>query len=142
MGRASLAKVSVFPRLHRLFTDRLSLPEFRLEWSKARARAARWNEEVTLLREEMRRVLAYLGWKSDDWLQKGRTTIISSLSSCPYQLEGLRAYSCRQANIFADIHNHFLNIWRGLERPPEYPTTTAHPLDSNSDLMELDGDEA
>ena len=94
-----------------------------------------------LLREEMRRVLAYLGWKSDDWLQKGSTPIVSSLSSCPHQLEGLRAYSCRQANIFTDIHNHFLGIWRGLENSREHPTETTYSIDLNSDLMDLDGDD-
>ena len=87
----------------------------------------------------MRRVLAFLAWKSDDWLQKGDTNLITSLSSCPYQLEGLRAYSYRQANIFTDLHNHFLSVWKGLEQLREYPTETIFPVDLN---MELDGDDA
>jgi hypothetical protein len=40
----------------------------RAEWSKSRARAARAREEVLLLREEMRRVLEFLGWKARWWL--------------------------------------------------------------------------
>ncbi|KAG1851559.1 hypothetical protein C8R48DRAFT_750003 [Suillus tomentosus] len=39
----------------------------RIEWCKARARAARWSEEVDLLLEEMRRVLAYLEWEIGAW---------------------------------------------------------------------------
>jgi len=114
--------------------------EFRLEWSKAYARQARWSEEVALLREEMRRVLVFLGWKSNDWLQKGDSKVVSALTDCPHQLEGLRAYACRQANVFSDIHNHFLGIWMGLELPREHLTEPIHFVDS-SDAMELDGDD-
>ena len=39
----------------------------RSEWAKSRAQAARATEEVLLLREEMRRVLDFLGWKADWW---------------------------------------------------------------------------
>ncbi|KAJ7836821.1 hypothetical protein B0H13DRAFT_2106465 [Mycena leptocephala] len=35
----------------------------RVEWARARSRKIRWSEEVMLLREEMRRVLRYLGWQ-------------------------------------------------------------------------------
>lgn len=90
----------------------------------------------------MRRVLAFLEWKSDDWLQKGDLPTISSLTDCPLQLEGLRAYSCRQANIFTDIHNHFLSIWKGLELPREHLVEPVYPLNLNSDVMQLDGDDA
>ena len=91
--------------------------EFRLEWSKAYARQARWKEESMLLKEEMRWILAFLKWKSNNWLWKGDTQAVSLLTHCPYQLEGLCTYACRQANVFDDIHDHFLGIWTGLELP-------------------------
>lgn len=116
--------------------------EFRLEWSKARARAARWSEEVTLLREEMRRVLAFLRWKSSNWLQNGDPHTVSLLTKCPHRLEGLRAYACRQANVFSNIHNHFLSVWKGLEVPREHLAEPIYPLDLDSDIMQLDGDDA
>lgn len=116
--------------------------EFRLEWSKARAREARWNEEVLLLQEEMRRVLEFLKWKSRDWLRKGGDQVVSSLTICPLQLEGLRAYACRQAGVFADIHTHFLGIWKGLKPPREHLTEPVYPADLSVDAMELDGDDA
>jgi hypothetical protein len=116
-----------------------SRPDFRLEWSKAYARQARWKEEFMLLKEEMRRVLTFLKWKSNNWLQKGDTQVISSLTQCPYQLEGLRAYACRQANVFSDIHDHFLGIWMGLELPREHMIESVYPVSLGSDAMELDG---
>ena len=112
--------------------------EFRLEWSKAYARQARWKEEVALLQEEMRRVLAFLKWKSNIWLRKGDSEVVS-LTSCPYQLDGLRAYACRQAGVFSNIHNHFLGIWEGLELPREYLTEPLYLTDFEPDPMELDG---
>ncbi|KAJ7040183.1 hypothetical protein C8F04DRAFT_912963, partial [Mycena alexandri] len=39
----------------------------RVEWSRAKARKKRWEEEVELLREEMRRILRYLQWEQDRW---------------------------------------------------------------------------
>ena len=115
---------------------------FRLEWSKARARQACWNEEVALLKEEMRWVLRFLEWKSNDWLRKGHPETITTISTCPYQLEGLRAYTSRQANVFDTLHVHFLGIWSGLEIPREHLTERTHPVHLDSDLMELNGDDA
>ncbi|KAJ6450350.1 hypothetical protein C8R47DRAFT_1329898 [Mycena vitilis] len=36
-------------------------------WSKAKARKTRWEEEVELLREEMKRVMRYLEWEAGTW---------------------------------------------------------------------------
>lgn len=135
----SLAKVegSLFCTI---FTDIPPL-EFRLEWAKARARQDRWAEEVSLLREEMRRVLVFLKWKSDDWFRKGETTTISSLTTCPHLLEGLRAYAHRQGRVFRDICHHFLRIWKGLELPREGSTKPVYSVGIDWDAMELDGDD-
>ena len=119
----------------------LTQTEFRLEWSKSYARKARWNEEVLLLREEMRRVLEFLKWKSRDWLRKGGIRLVSSLTDCPLQLEGLSAYACRQADVFSSIHNHFLGVWKGLEPPREHLTEPSYPADLSL-AMELNGDDA
>ncbi|KAF7288787.1 CxC2 domain-containing protein [Mycena indigotica] len=43
---------------------------FRVEWCKARARKERWDEEVELLREEMKRVLRYLRWEQQEWQRR------------------------------------------------------------------------
>jgi hypothetical protein len=91
-----------------------------------------------LLREEMRRVLEFLKWKSKGWLQKGDG---QPLSTCPFLLEGLHAYAHRQAHVFCDLHNHFLGIWTGLELPRQHLSEHFHPTDLCLDAMELDGED-
>ncbi|PPQ82072.1 hypothetical protein CVT24_009738, partial [Panaeolus cyanescens] len=39
----------------------------RVEWAQSRARSRRWEEEIQLVVEEMRRVVTYLRWKSTWW---------------------------------------------------------------------------
>ncbi len=39
----------------------------KIEWCKARARMLRWEEEIELLLEEMRRVAVYGNWKAAWW---------------------------------------------------------------------------
>ncbi|KAG1792548.1 hypothetical protein EV424DRAFT_1276603, partial [Suillus variegatus] len=62
-----------------------------IEWCKARSHAgctAQWSEEVELLAEEMRRVLAFLEWRE--------CTVLRLLKKITEQ-EGLRAYAYHQA---------------------------------------------
>ncbi|KAF8215390.1 hypothetical protein K438DRAFT_1955372 [Mycena galopus ATCC 62051] len=65
----------------------------RLEWTKARARADRWREELILLEEEMCRVLEFCAWKARWWEERvtTRSEVTAELS------EGLRAYALAQA---------------------------------------------
>jgi hypothetical protein len=93
-----------------------------------------------LLKEEMRRVLESLKWRSKDWLRKGEHAV-SSLTTCHFQLEGLHAYARRQADVFSNIHDHFLGIWKGLELPQEHLTEPFHLPDLSLDAMEMDGDD-
>ncbi|KAF8122930.1 hypothetical protein K438DRAFT_1651868, partial [Mycena galopus ATCC 62051] len=68
--------------------------DIRIEWTKARARAERWREELLLLEEEMRRVLEFCAWKARWWDQRvdsGRPGINPELA------EGLRAYALEHA---------------------------------------------
>jgi hypothetical protein len=64
-----------------------------VEWVKARARAERWQEEVILLEEEMRRVLEFWQWKAGWWENQPsrRGTDLEMLT------EGLLAYATEQA---------------------------------------------
>ncbi|KAJ7015755.1 hypothetical protein C8F04DRAFT_1284868 [Mycena alexandri] len=48
-------------------TSEAILTGLRAEWAKAWARTRRWTEEVTLLKEEMRRVPVALRWKAEWW---------------------------------------------------------------------------
>ncbi|KIK93425.1 hypothetical protein PAXRUDRAFT_145122, partial [Paxillus rubicundulus Ve08.2h10] len=74
-----------------------SLDTMRIEWCKARARVHRWQEEVKLLREEMRRTEAFLEWQADWW--DNRTKPENITTSDKQTAESLVAYAKRQASL-------------------------------------------
>lgn len=67
----------------------------RTEWAQTRARMCWWNEELLMIQEEMRRVLAYFEWRSLWWLEQGnrRTCLESSIQS------GVVAYAHKQSTL-------------------------------------------
>jgi hypothetical protein len=78
-----------------------------VEWTKSRARAARWSEEVTLVVEEMWRVLYFLEWKAAWWRSQGSHRDTGH----PELQEGLIAYSIKQAGIFEGLAIRFATLW-------------------------------
>lgn len=76
----------------------------RAEFSKCHARFGRWDEELFLVPEEMRRTLQYHDWEAKKWRYSA-----SLRSDAPSDIkDGLRAYAAkkaqyreRQAHIFA-----------------------------------------
>ncbi|KAJ7722085.1 hypothetical protein B0H16DRAFT_1737899 [Mycena metata] len=82
----------------------------RVEWARAHARKIRWEEEVLLLREEMRRVLRYLGWQADWWRQHatGRSGLEEGTAA------GLRAYAVKQAAWHVALAKFFEEMWKML----------------------------
>ncbi|KAJ7041928.1 hypothetical protein C8F04DRAFT_946399 [Mycena alexandri] len=80
----------------------------RVEWSRAKARKNRWDEEVELLREEMRRVLRYLVWETGRWERLGREAADRS-DVTPDLRDGLRAYAAKQA----DMHRELGSLFQG-----------------------------
>ncbi|KAJ7811904.1 hypothetical protein B0H14DRAFT_3090558 [Mycena olivaceomarginata] len=80
----------------------------RIEWAKTRARAWRWTEEVDLVEEEMRRVLAFLNWKANHW-----TSLMDERDEPDEILrEGLTAYAKRQARVQRDLRARFEGNWQ------------------------------
>ena len=80
----------------------------RFEWMTCRARTDRWKEEEELLREEMRRVLVYLEWKSSTWLEK----VGARAGSCSPDIQhGIDAYARKQASIHREIAVSFASQW-------------------------------
>ena len=74
---------------------------------KSKARADRWNEEVQLVKEEMRRVLAFLEWKAVWWTKEGSR----SLDVRPDIVDGIRAYAAKQAYISRALAYSFKMRW-------------------------------
>ncbi|KAG2103746.1 uncharacterized protein F5147DRAFT_746673 [Suillus discolor] len=96
----------------------------RIEWCKSHARALQWLEEVELLREEMRRVLEFFTWQQAWWEEQGKACI----GVCATDIEGLRAYAARQANIRCRLADHFCVLWApflSLEGPIDPPPELA-----------------
>ena len=79
----------------------------RVEWAKTHARANRWQEEVLLVQEEMRRVIAFLDWKATWWHSQGQrhTDVRDDIKV------GLAAYAARQAHLMQHLAETFAALW-------------------------------
>ncbi|KAH7905404.1 hypothetical protein BJ138DRAFT_1230024 [Hygrophoropsis aurantiaca] len=84
----------------------------RVEWCKARARAARWTEEVQLLSEEMRRTLEFLNWQANWWDERARSRI--ALLSGETECEGMIAYANRQTTLRHSLITKFQTLWHDV----------------------------
>ncbi|KAJ7430848.1 hypothetical protein B0H11DRAFT_1685620, partial [Mycena galericulata] len=73
----------------------------------AKARKVRWEEEVLLLHEEMRRVLHYLAWQVDWWRARMsvRPNTLLELHA------GLAAYAAHQALAYEELVAYFKADW-------------------------------
>lgn len=80
----------------------------RIEWSRALARKTRWEEEVMLVREEMRRVLRYLAWQGQ-WWEERKTSRGEELSDGVRA--GLAAYAARQSAFCLKLAQFFKGQW-------------------------------
>lgn len=101
----------------------------RVEWAKTYARVSRWEEEVKLLCEEMRRVISFCVWKSNWWLeQRERREGLS-----PQLKSGINAYASKQSAVFARLSSKFFRQWyyqlRLLDNVPKWLSEFSHLLD-------------
>lgn len=93
-----------------------------IEWAKARASMMRWKEELLIVEEEMRRVIAYHGWKAAWW----RDQCVLQSQGDPTVLSGLSGYANKQAEICTLVAERCALYWlpylwdRGLT--PEWGT--------------------
>ena len=83
----------------------------RVEWAQCMARADRWEEEVILLQEEMRRVVQFLEWRSGDWLTKADSR---AGTTPPTVHSGLSAYANKQSAIFHNLTVRFCQQWHSV----------------------------
>ena len=80
----------------------------RHEWMTCRARADHWREELDLLQEEMRRVIAFLEWKSRSW---GERVGSRSGSVTADILHGIDGYTHKQSSTYHDLALSLANQW-------------------------------
>jgi hypothetical protein len=102
-----IAEGTVTDQLFLFSYNSLCSPGMRVEWAKTHARANRWQEEVILLTEEMRRVVVYLDWKALWWRTQGsrRDDVRADIT------DGLGAYAHRQADLMHRLAESFAALW-------------------------------
>jgi hypothetical protein len=85
----------------------ITLLGMRVEWAKTHARANRWQEEVLLVQEEMRRVIAFLDSKAMWWRLQGhrRSDLRDDINA------GLAAYAARQSHLMQHLAETFATLW-------------------------------
>ncbi|KAH8792267.1 hypothetical protein DL96DRAFT_1829149 [Flagelloscypha sp. PMI_526] len=131
--------------------DQTKLSEYmRVEWTKARRCRNLWQEEVMLLREEMRRTLRSLSHAVDLWRRRGEMLEIVSVEEngtqrlrSPDVLAGLKAYAAKQQAHHQNIFDEFDSIWRGnvsvgqeKDRSQQVLTSDNPMLDHAADKLE------
>jgi hypothetical protein len=87
----------------------------------------RWEEEVTLVVEEMRRVVCYMDWRSHHWQSLVSKREVSDATV----REGLAAYAEKQAYIAQTMAHRLSKQWlpalEGHNIAPGWPTEyTSH----------------
>lgn len=87
----------------------------RLEWVKARARKLRWQEELELLPEEVRRSILFFNHKAKEWEQR---SLRREASISPEVLEGLIGYARRQAHLMRQLALSGQQRWTKITRVP------------------------
>ncbi|PPR08116.1 hypothetical protein CVT24_010770 [Panaeolus cyanescens] len=94
-------------------TARMLNESMRVEWAQSRARCLRWEEEIQLVEEEMRRVVSYLRWKASWW--ESQATQRSDADNDVYL--GLSAYAHKQALYNHALADHCQLYWtKGLKK--------------------------
>ncbi|KAL1749892.1 hypothetical protein FB107DRAFT_280174 [Schizophyllum commune] len=78
----------------------------RVEWCKAFARLRRWQEQILLLREEMRRTEVSLKHRASLWGQRASSEARDGALG-----EGARAYALSQQRAYNQLRDHFCKLW-------------------------------
>jgi hypothetical protein len=76
----------------------------RIEFTKSRARANCFTEEVELTTVEMGRILRFYSYKSQEW--SARATESKS--------EGHRAFAHRQAAVYLSLRTRCITLWKDI----------------------------
>ena len=80
----------------------------RVEWCKAQECAARYEEEVGLVVEEMRRTLTFFEWLVRGWENRAALVLTGVDNILAH---GISAYSCKQAEVYRRLVKIFITDW-------------------------------
>jgi hypothetical protein len=110
-GRFEPSWIWLMKRLPQERGDNQTEEEFnhsmRAEWAQTRARMCRWDEELLIIQEEMRRVLSFYEWRSAWWLEQAnrRIALESSIQS------GVVAYAHKQSALCLRMAARCAEYW-------------------------------
>lgn len=109
----------------------------RAEWAKSRARTNRAREEVELLLEEMRRVIAFLEHSMKEWGDRivQRTSFVDSAL-----MEGLQSYGNKQILLQQSLLASFRQLWKIPLREIENNVNTDTSAEYGIGHDNIDGD--
>jgi hypothetical protein len=88
-----------------------------VDWARAQERAKRFEEEVELSVEEMRRTLLFFSWKAAEWKRLAQSDGYSSKGLSDEVIEGLRAYAFRRSAMFQELIKVFISDWAACLKP-------------------------
>jgi hypothetical protein len=83
----------------------------------SKAHAERWTEEVDLVVEEMRRVIAFLMHKANWWKTQARVRKVDDELR-----DGIAAYAAKQSHIMQTMAQRFGEKWYGCLKENDLPT--------------------
>lgn len=106
------------PRTSTSATDPDLDAALRVEWCKAQERAKRYEEEVELVIEEMRRTLVTFDLNAREWEQRATRRLPPCLDAAT--VAGVAAYARKQADTHRQLIQVFINDW--------YEVLTEHPV--------------
>lgn len=110
-GRFEPSWIWLVPRVHSApdmgSSEQVLDNSLQVEWSKSHARKQRWEEEVAIIQEEMRRVIAYHEWKAQWW----RTQNARRSDTDSDRLHGVAAYAEKQAHLSEQLAQRCAECW-------------------------------
>ena len=134
-------------------THQGSVPEYdnefhsalRVEWCRAQERAKRYEEEVQLVEEEMRRTLAFFVWLAHEWETRAAVPPVGYLGGDKTTIAGISAHARKQATVYHKLVNTYVSDWfecletkslgsSWLQQYPRPSCTRRHRLPSNVKL--------
>ena len=89
----------------------------RVDWAKAQERAKRFEEEIALTTEDMRRTLAFFAWKAEEWERLAESRANAPNKPTDKVIQGLQAYAYRQSSMYRALTKSFVSTWYDCLHP-------------------------
>ena len=110
-GRFEPSWIWLVPRVHSApdmgDSEQVLDDNLQVEWAKVQARKQRWEEEVLLIQEEMRRVVLFYEWKAHWWQSQAHRRKDGDQSI----IHGVAAYAKKQAHLCECLAQSCITSW-------------------------------